>query len=93
MGSLKFYDTGVKVRSSGQAIEVSPGDRWAWLMLDSQGSRPDFQCGQGVKHENLVGQDLDRGRGWKFGRLCSVPPPPPPPPPRYSCNVIGNDVI
>ena len=43
-------------------------------MLDSQGSRPDFQCGQGVKHENLLGQDLDRGRGWKYRRLCSVPP-------------------
>ena len=83
--------TGVKVRSSGQAIalgiggslrtvKVSPGDRWAWLMLDSQGSRPDFRCGQGVKHENLLGQDLDRGRGWKYRRLCSVHPPPPPPP-------------
>ena len=43
-------------------------------MLDSQGSRPDFRCGQGVKHENLLGQDLDRGRGWKYRRLCSVPP-------------------
>ena len=40
-------------------------------MLDSQGSRPDFRCGQGVKHENLLGRDLDPGRGW---RLCSVPP-------------------
>ena len=43
-------------------------------MLNSQGSRPDFRCGQGVKHENLLGQDLDRGRGWKYRRLCSVPP-------------------
>ena len=43
-------------------------------MLDSQGSRADFRCGQGVKHENLLGQDLDRGRGWEYRRLCSVPP-------------------
>ena len=57
-------------------VKVSPGDRWAWLMLNSQGSRPDFRCGQGVKHENLLGQDLDRGRGWKYRRLCSVPPLP-----------------
>ena len=44
-------------------------------MLDSQGSRPDFWCGQGVKHENLLGQDLDPGRGRKYRCLCSVPPP------------------
>ena len=30
------------------------------IMLDNQGSRPDFWCGQGIKHENLMGQDLDR---------------------------------
>ena len=66
-----------------RAVKVSPGDRWAWLMLDSQvkgRSRPNFRCGQGVKHENLLGQDLDRGCGWKYRRLCSVSPPPPPPP-------------
>ena len=45
-------------------------------MLNSQGLRPDFRCGQGVKHENLLGQDLDLGCGWKYKRLCSVPPPP-----------------
>ena len=55
-------------------VKVSPGDRWAWLMLDSQGSRPDFQCGQGDKHGNLLGQDLDPGRGWNYRCLCSVPP-------------------
>ena len=43
-------------------------------MLDGQGSRPDFRCSQGVKHENFLGQDLDRSRGWKYTRLCSVPP-------------------
>ena len=26
------------------------------------------------KGEILVGQDLDRGRGWEYRRLCSVPP-------------------
>ena len=54
--------TGVEVRSSGQArnqeqlrtVKVTPGDQWAWLMLDSQGSRPDFRCSQGVKHEILM---------------------------------------
>ena len=62
------------IGGSLRTVKVSPGDRWAWLMLDSRGSRPDFRCGQGVKHENLLGQDLDRGRGWKYRRLCSVPP-------------------
>ena len=47
---------------AGQAVEVgiggsletvkgSPSNQWTWLMLDSQGSRPDFRCGQGVKDE------------------------------------------
>ena len=54
-------------------VKASPGDRWAWIMRDSQRSRPDFQCGQGVKHENLLGQDFDHSRGWKYRRLCSVP--------------------
>ena len=62
------------IGGSLRTVKVSPGDRWAWLMLDSQGSRPDFRCGQRVKHENLLGQDLDRGRGWEYSRLCSVPP-------------------
>ena len=44
-------------------------------MFDSQGSRPDFRYGQGVKHENLLGQDLDRSRGWKYRCLCNAPPP------------------
>ena len=43
-------------------------------MLNSQGSRPTFQCGQGVKYENLMGQDLDPGRGWEYRPLCSVTP-------------------
>ena len=42
-------------------------------MLNSQGSRSDFQCGQGVKHEILMDQDFDPGRGWKYRHLCSVP--------------------
>ena len=91
IGTLLPPATGVKVRSNGQGeilklvkqgiggslrtVKVSPGDRWAWIMLNTQGSRPDFQCGQGVKHENLMGHDLDPGRGWKYKRLCSVPPP------------------
>ena len=78
--SRRKFEAGQAVQlgigGSLRAVKVSPGDRWAWLMLDSQGSRPDFRCGQGVKHENLLGQDLDRGRGWKYRRLCSVPPLP-----------------
>ena len=65
------------IGGSLRMVKVSPGDRWTWSLLDSQGSRPDFRCSQGVKHENLLGQDLDLGRGWKYRRLCSVPPPPP----------------
>ena len=30
---------------------------------------------QGIKHENLLDQDLDRSCGWKYRCLCSVPPP------------------
>ncbi len=39
------------IRAILRTVKVSPADRWAWLMLDSQGSRPDFRCDQGVKHE------------------------------------------
>ena len=46
----------------------------AGLILNSRGSRPDIRCGQGVKHEILMGQDLDPGRGWKYRCLWSVPP-------------------
>ena len=75
---MRNFEAGqaVKLRVGGslRAVKASPSDRWAWLMLDRQGSRSDFWCGQGVKHENLMGQDLDPGRGWKYRRLCSVPP-------------------
>ena len=64
----------VGIGDSLDTVKGSPGDRWAWLMLDSQGSRPDFWCGQGVKHKNSMGQDLDRGRRWKYRRLCSATP-------------------
>ena len=76
--SRRNFEAGQAVKlgigGSLRTVKVSPGDRWAWLMLNNQGSRPDFRCSQGVKHENLLGQDLDRGRGWKYRRLCSVPP-------------------
>ena len=49
-------------------VKGSPDNRWAWLMLDSQVSRPDFWFGQEVKHENLMGQDLDRE--CKYRQLC-----------------------
>ena len=42
------------------------------VTLNSQGSRPNLQCGQGVKHENLMGEDLDPGHGWEYRPLCSV---------------------
>ena len=63
----------MKARNRGQLKNGQSLDRWAWLMLDSQGSKPNIWCSQGVKHENLLGQDLDRGRGWKYRHLCSVP--------------------
>ena len=76
--SRRNFEAGQAVKlgigGSLSTVKVSPSDRWAWLMLDSQGSRPEFRCGQGVKHGNLLGQDLDPGRGWKYRRLCSVTP-------------------
>ena len=76
--SRRNFEAGQAVKlgigGSLSTVKVSPSDRWAWLMLDSQGSRPDFRCGQGVKHGNLLGQDLDPGRGWKYRRLRSVTP-------------------
>ena len=66
--SRRNFEAGQAVKlgigGSLRTVKLSPGDRWAWLMLDSQGSRPDFRCSQGVKHENL----------YRYRRLCSVPP-------------------
>ena len=63
--------------------EGHPSDRW--LAAIAEGTMAmytdnilGFRCGQGVKHENLMGQDLDPGRRWKYWRLCSVPPCSPP---------------
>ena len=79
--SRRNFEAGQAVKlgigGSLRTVKVSPGDRWAWLMLDSQGSRPDFRCGQRVKHENLLGQDLDRGRGWNTVAYAVSPPCPP----------------
>ena len=41
----------------------------------AQGSRPDFWCGQGVKHEILMGQDLDPGGSTGIYVDCTVPSP------------------
>ena len=65
----------VGIRGSVDVVKGSPGNGWAWLMLDSQGSRPDFWCSQGVKHKNLIGQDLDRGRGCQSTGDYAVSPP------------------
>ena len=51
--------------------QAALGGRWAWLMLDSQRSRLDFWSGQGIELKNLMGQDLDPDRGWKYRCLCS----------------------
>ena len=76
--SRRNFEAGQAVKRSVEAsletVKGSPGARWAWLMPNSQGSRSNFQCGQGVKHENLMGQDLDPGRGWEYRRLRSVTP-------------------
>ena len=65
---------GVKqtARASLETVKAAPGAQWAWLMLNSQGSRLNFWCSQGVKHKNLMGQDLDLDRGWEYRPLCSV---------------------
>ena len=77
--SRRNFEAGQTVKlgigGSLRVVKVSPGNQWAWLMLNSQGTRPDFWCGQGVKHENLMGQDLDPNRRWKYRRLCSWCPP------------------
>ena len=66
-GQGEIFEAGQAVKqsveASFEAVKASPGARWAWLMPNRQGSRPNFQCGQGVKHENLMGQDLDPDRG------------------------------
>ena len=54
------------IEGSLETVKAVPEARWAWLMLNSQGSRLDFWSGQGVKLKNLMGQDLDPGRGWKY---------------------------
>ena len=76
--SRRNFEAGQAVKlgigGSLRMVKVSSGDRWAWLIIDNQGSRPDIRCGQGVKHENLMGQDIDPGCGWKYRHLCSVPP-------------------
>ena len=61
-----------KLRTGGslETVKSFPSARWAWLVLFGQGQ----MCGQGVKHEKLVGQDFDPGRGWEYSRLCSVTP-------------------
>ena len=46
------------VEASLETVKASLGARWAWLMLNSQESRLKFECSQGVKHENLMDQDL-----------------------------------
>ena len=48
------------IGGSTRTVKISPGDQWAWLMLNNWGSRPDFQCGQGVKNENLMDQPRSR---------------------------------
>ena len=50
--------TSGQARNRGQlknGQSLSRRSMGVWLMLDSQGSRPDFWCSQGVKHENLLG--------------------------------------
>ena len=73
--SRRNFEAGQGVKQTAQAsFKASPGTQWAWLTLNSQGSRPNFWCRQGVKHENLMGQDLDPSRGWEYRSLCSVTP-------------------
>ena len=58
------FEAGQVVKQTvGVNLEKVKASRWVWLMPNSQGSKPNFQCNQGVKHENLMGQDLDPGHG------------------------------
>ena len=65
--SRRNFEAGQAVKQSVEAslemVKASPGVRWAWLMPNSQRSRPNFQCGPGVKHKNSMGEDLDPGHG------------------------------
>ena len=53
--SRRNFEAGQVVKQgiggSLRTVKVSPGNRCAWLMLNSQGSRPDIRCSQGVNHE------------------------------------------
>ena len=66
----------------GDSLEMVKASQWVWLMLDSQGSIPNFWSGQEVKHENLMGEDFysSRNKGtYVVVTPCSsgltVPPP------------------
>ena len=48
----------VAIRDSLEMVNLgSPGDQWVCIFAGW--SRPQFQYGQGVKQENLMGQHLD----------------------------------
>ena len=76
--SKRNFEAGQGVKQTAQTsletVKASPGAQWVWLTLNSQGSRLNFWCSQGVKHEKLMGQDLDPGGGWECRPLCSVNP-------------------
>ena len=80
----------VKVRSSGhgwigrvvkvgigdslEMVKGSPGDRWAWLMLDSQGSRPDFGAVKGSSTKIWWVKILTAVAGGSTGDYAVSPP-------------------
>ena len=65
----------VKVEFGGclETVKSSPGDQLAWLILDSQGSRPDFRCSQGVMYENLMVKILTAVAGGSTGDYVVSP--------------------
>ena len=48
--------------------------RWLMGVANAQGSTPDFWRSQGVKHENLMGQDLTMITGGSTGYYVVFPP-------------------
>ena len=58
-GSIKnasFRDLGIVIQAVSRGYLKNSQCVWVWLMLNSQ-------CNQGVKHENLIGKNLDPSHG------------------------------
>ena len=79
--SRRNFEAGqaVKLGTGGslRMVKVSPGNRWAWLMLDSQGSRPDFGAVKGSSMKICWIKILTAVVSGSTGAYVVSPPPPP----------------